>query len=60
MSSDPNPGYKLPILSALMYVIRIHVSPSVKLGHASALLKSNAKYPLESVNVKVLRVPAVG
>ncbi|XP_036438335.1 uncharacterized protein F54H12.2-like [Colossoma macropomum] len=60
MSSDPNPGYKLHILTALLYVKRIHVSPSVKLGHASALLQSNARYPLERVNVKVLSVPAGG
>ncbi|XP_036417034.1 uncharacterized protein F54H12.2-like [Colossoma macropomum] len=60
MSSDPNPGYKLHILTALLYVKRRHVSPSVKLGHASALLQSNARYPLERVNVKVLSVPAGG
>ncbi|XP_028646145.1 uncharacterized protein F54H12.2-like [Erpetoichthys calabaricus] len=50
--------YKVNILSANLFVKKVKVSAAVKLGHAHALTSSNAKYPVERVNMKVLSMPA--
>lgn len=56
MAGDAN-QYKLHLLEASLYVKKVKVSPDVKIGHAQALMTSNAKYPIERVAVKVYSIP---
>nr|XP_048695603.1 uncharacterized protein F54H12.2-like [Caretta caretta] len=51
-------GFKLRILSASLFVKKVRVAPSVRLGHAEALLTANAKYPVDHVGMKVFSIPA--
>nr|XP_048709003.1 uncharacterized protein F54H12.2-like [Caretta caretta] len=51
-------GFKLRILSASLFVKKVRVAPSVRLGHAEALLTANAKYPVDRVGMKVFSIPA--
>ncbi|XP_070800903.1 uncharacterized protein F54H12.2-like [Pituophis catenifer annectens] len=55
---DGNENYKVQILAASLFVKRVKVSPGVQLGHAEALLNSNAKYPIDRVGMKVYSIPA--
>ncbi|XP_060541625.1 uncharacterized protein F54H12.2-like [Pantherophis guttatus] len=55
---DGNENYKVQILAASLFVKRVKVSPGVRLGHAEALLNSNAKYPIDRVGMKVYSIPA--
>ncbi|XP_043349901.1 uncharacterized protein F54H12.2-like [Dermochelys coriacea] len=50
-------GFKLRILSASLFVKKVRVAPSVHLGHAEALLTTNAKYPVDRVGMKVFSIP---
>lgn len=50
-------AYRLKILSASLFVKKVSVAPAVKLGHAQALLNTNAKYPISRVCVKNFSVP---
>ncbi|XP_044857256.1 uncharacterized protein F54H12.2-like [Mauremys mutica] len=51
-------GFKLRIVSASLFVKKVRVAPGVRLGHAEALLASNAKYPMDRVGMKVFSIPA--
>ncbi|XP_073673531.1 uncharacterized protein F54H12.2-like [Garra rufa] len=51
-------AYKLNIVSASLFVKKVSVSPSVRLGHAQALLSSTAKYPIDRVCLKNFSIPA--
>ncbi|XP_043406785.1 uncharacterized protein F54H12.2-like [Chelonia mydas] len=51
-------GFKLRILSASLFVNKVWVAPSVRLGHAEALLTVNAKYAVDRVGMKVFSIPA--
>ncbi|XP_038271561.1 uncharacterized protein F54H12.2-like [Dermochelys coriacea] len=51
-------SFKLRILSASLFVKKVRVTPSVRLGHAEALLTANAKYPEDHVGMKVFSIPA--
>ncbi|KAG6934502.1 hypothetical protein G0U57_016943, partial [Chelydra serpentina] len=51
-------GFKLRIVSASLFVKKVRVTPSVRLGHAEALLTANAKYPVDRVGMKVFSIPA--
>ncbi|XP_032094567.1 uncharacterized protein F54H12.2-like [Thamnophis elegans] len=55
---DGNENYKVQILGASLFVKRVKVSPGVRVGHAEALLTSNAKYPIDRVGMKVYSIPA--
>ncbi|XP_062835853.1 uncharacterized protein F54H12.2-like [Anolis carolinensis] len=57
MSNDANKRYKLHILSASLFVKKVKLTPGVRLGHAEALLTSNAKYPVDRVSMKVFSIP---
>ncbi|XP_072562255.1 uncharacterized protein F54H12.2 [Paramormyrops kingsleyae] len=57
MSEDAE-QYSLKIVSASLFVKKVSVSTAVKLGHASALLTANAKYPIERVCMKTFSVAA--
>ncbi|XP_078027335.1 uncharacterized protein F54H12.2-like [Epinephelus lanceolatus] len=52
-----NANFKLKILGASLFVKKTTVSPAVRLGHAAALLRGNALYPLSRVNVKTYSIP---
>lgn len=55
---DGNENYKVQLLSASLFVKRVKVAAGVRLGHAEALLSSNAKYPIDRVGMKVYSIPA--
>ncbi|XP_040895126.1 uncharacterized protein F54H12.2-like [Toxotes jaculatrix] len=52
-----NSNFRLKILGASLFVKKVTVSPAVRLGHAAALLKGNALYPLSRINVKTYSIP---
>ncbi|KAI7804697.1 hypothetical protein IRJ41_016121 [Triplophysa rosa] len=56
MRSD-DVAYKVKIVSASLFVKKVSVSPSVRLGHAQALLTATAKYPIDRVCLKTLSIP---
>nr|XP_055065250.1 uncharacterized protein F54H12.2-like [Misgurnus anguillicaudatus] len=56
MRSD-DVAYKVKILSASLFVKKVSVSPSVRLGHAQALLSTTAKYPVDRVCLKTISLP---
>ena len=45
------------ILSAILYVRKVKLSPSVFLAHATAQENSSAKYPINRVVCKTLTIP---
>ncbi|KAK3921623.1 LOW QUALITY PROTEIN: hypothetical protein KUF71_010795 [Frankliniella fusca] len=49
---------KLLILDATLLVRKVRISPTVLLGHAAALEKAPAKYPLTRVDLKTITIPA--
>lgn len=44
-------AFGLKVLGASLFVKKVAVSLDVRLGHAAALMKGNALYPLSRVNV---------
>ncbi|XP_070687502.1 uncharacterized protein F54H12.2-like [Pempheris klunzingeri] len=50
--------FRLVILGASLFVKKTSVSPAVRLGHAAALQRANALYPLSRVTVKTYSIPA--
>ncbi|XP_054753804.1 uncharacterized protein F54H12.2-like [Lytechinus pictus] len=57
MSATPDAPYKVVIQDCSLFVRKVKVSPSVMIGHARALEKGTAKYPVRRVMCKVLSVP---
>ncbi|XP_044860314.1 uncharacterized protein F54H12.2-like [Mauremys mutica] len=51
-------GFKLCIISASLFVKKVRVAPSVRLGHTEVLLTDNAKYSVGRVGMKVFSIPA--
>jgi len=51
-------AHLVKITSAVLYVRKVKLSPSVFLAHAKALERTNAKYPIRRVICKTLTVPA--
>ena len=51
-------NFLVKIVSAVMYVRKVKLSPSVFLAHAKALERANAKYPIRRVICKSFTVPA--
>ena len=49
--------FRLMILGASLFIKKVSVSPAVRLGHTSALMRGNALYPLSRVNVKTYSIP---
>ncbi|XP_035205264.1 uncharacterized protein LOC118180252 [Stegodyphus dumicola] len=50
-------GHKVVLEHVSLFVRKVRVSPGVILGHAKALEKSNAKYPINRVLCKVYSIP---
>lgn len=57
MSPNLQATYKVILQDCSLFVRKVKVSPSVMLGHARALEKGTAKYPVRRVMCKVLSVP---
>jgi hypothetical protein len=51
-------GHTVKIVSAVLLVRKVKLSPSVFLAHAKALERTNAKYPIRRVVCKTFTVPA--
>jgi len=49
---------KVKIVSAIMFVRKVKLSPAVFLAHAKALENATAKYPINRVVCKTLTIPA--
>ena len=56
-SIQHNGAFKVVILSAVLYVRKIKLLPSVFLAHAKILETSNAKYPIRRVVCKSFTIP---
>ncbi|XP_035204927.1 uncharacterized protein F54H12.2-like [Stegodyphus dumicola] len=52
-----NGDYKVALEHVSLFVRKVHVSPAVSLGHAKALEKGSAKYPIQRVLCKVFSIP---
>ncbi|GBL87016.1 hypothetical protein AVEN_218725-1 [Araneus ventricosus] len=48
-----NEGYKVIFDRVSLFVRKVSLSPGVLIGHAKALQKATAKYPIDRVNCKV-------
>jgi hypothetical protein len=49
--------FRIVFEKAILKVRRVRVAPSVVLGHAAALRKGTAKYPIKRAEVKVVAIP---
>jgi len=49
--------YRLKILGASLFIKKATIAPAVRLGHAAALMRGNALYPLSRVNIKTYSIP---
>lgn len=58
MSSTAETEYKVMLMHASLFIRKVKVSPGVSLGHAKALEKSAAKYPIDRVLCKTYSVSA--
>ena len=58
MSGEANPSYKVKLISAVLLVRKLQLSPSVILAHAKALESGLAKYPIKRVVCKTYTIPA--
>lgn len=58
LSSSTKAEYKVDLEHASLFIRKVKVSPGVSLGHAKALEKSSAKYPLDRVLCKTYSVSA--
>ncbi|XP_071035346.1 uncharacterized protein F54H12.2 [Parasteatoda tepidariorum] len=56
--SPENAKYQIAIEHASLFVRKVKVSPGVLLGHAKALEKTTAKYPIDRVLCKMYSIPA--
>ena len=57
LSSAAAPDFKVVITEATLYIRKVKVASSIILGHAAALRKTPAKYPIRRVDCKVLSIP---
>ena len=58
LMSNEAEQYKIKILSAVMRIRKVKISPSVYLAHAKVLETAMAKYPIKRVICKTFTVPA--
>ena len=57
LMAEAGAGFKSVITHASMFVRKVRLNPAVSLGHAKALERATAKYPLKRVVVKTFSVP---
>ena len=58
MSGEANPSYRVNLISTVLIVRKVQLSPSVFLAHAKALDSGLAKYPIKRVICKTYTFPA--
>ena len=58
MSGETNSSYKVKLISAVLLVRKVQLSPSVFLAHTQALESGLAKYPIKRVICKTYTIPA--
>ena len=58
MSGETNPSYRVKLISAVLLVRKVQLSPSIFLVHAKALESGLAKYPIKRVVCKTYTIPA--
>ena len=58
MSGEANPCYNVKLISAVLLVRKVQLSPSFFLTHAKALESGLAKYPIKRVVCKIYTIPA--
>jgi len=58
LMTSEDESYKVIILSAVLHIRKVKVSPSVYLSHAKVLESGMAKYPIQRVICKAFTVPA--
>ena len=51
-------NFKIELMSVNLYIRKITTSPGVLLGHAQALMKANAKFPVTRTTCSVISVSA--
>lgn len=54
--NDPQPGFKLEIVSAKMYFAMKAISPSLQLAHMKMLEQSNYRFPYNRVTTRTLAI----
>ena len=59
MSGEANPSYKVKLISAVLLVRKVQLSPSVFLAQAKAQKSGLAKYPIKHVVCKTYTIPPV-
>ena len=57
MAGDVNIKYKVVLKNVSLFVRKVKVNPAVSLGHARALEKATAKYPIRRVVTKMMSIP---
>ena len=57
MSGEANPSYKVKLISAVLLVRKVQLSPSVFLAHAKPLESGLSKYPIKRVVCKTYTIP---
>lgn len=55
-TTKPDPDFKVILEHASLFVRKVKVSPGVLLGHAKALEKTSAKYPIDRVLCKTYSI----
>ena len=57
MSGETNPSYKIKLISFVLLVRKVQLSPSVFLAHAKVLESGLAKYSIKRVVCKTYTIP---
>ncbi|KAL8588147.1 hypothetical protein ACOMHN_044117 [Nucella lapillus] len=57
MEDGANPGCRAEITHCSLFVRKAKINPAIALGHAKALEKGTAKYPIKRVIIKSFTVP---
>lgn len=57
IAPDPYQGFRSVITHASLFVRKVKLNPAVTLGHAKALERGTAKYPMKRVVVKTFSIP---
>ena len=57
MSGEANPSFKEKIISAILLVRKVQLSPSISLARAKALESGLAKFPIRRVVCKAYTIP---
>ena len=58
MSSEAYASYKVKIISAVLLVRKVQLSPTVFLAHSTVIQSGLAKYPIRRVVCKTYTIPA--